>query len=315
MSATIINLIIQIVSGAIGGNIAGSLFTNIVLSPLLKTISGAVGGGLGGTILQSLIPALGSAASSGGVDIGTALGNAASSSVTGAIDSRGRPDQKRPGQKSLTERRFTPSACRRWLLRATKTGSCGLLPAGRFEKGPPVPRASGLPGGTTIDLTGQACGLNRVSLREETSHVRDDDHLSHHPNCRRRDRGNIFAKVTQFTLGPLVNSIVGAVGGALGGLIFQSLGPELTGAITIGSVLPRGDRRRQRCDRHRACQSLHASYRLLSHATSAIQGLMVSHGCRKTRSHCSVPACAQSSNSRASFSITWFSMIGESSRS
>jgi uncharacterized membrane protein YeaQ/YmgE (transglycosylase-associated protein family) len=49
--------------------------------------------------------------------------------------------------------------------------------------------------------------------------------------------GNIFAKVTQFTLGPLVNSIVGAVGGALGGFIFQSLGPELTGAITIGSVL------------------------------------------------------------------------------
>ena len=35
--------------------------------------------------------------------------------------------------------------------------------------------------------------------------------------------GNIFAKITQFTLGPLVNSIVGAVGGALGGLIFQSL--------------------------------------------------------------------------------------------
>jgi uncharacterized membrane protein YeaQ/YmgE (transglycosylase-associated protein family) len=45
--------------------------------------------------------------------------------------------------------------------------------------------------------------------------------------------GNIFAKITQFTLGSLVNSIVGAVGG----LIFQSLGPELTGAITIGSVL------------------------------------------------------------------------------
>jgi hypothetical protein len=59
----IINLIVQIVSGAIGGNVAGGFLKNIVLSPLLKTISGAVGGGLGGTILQSLIPALGSAAS------------------------------------------------------------------------------------------------------------------------------------------------------------------------------------------------------------------------------------------------------------
>jgi uncharacterized membrane protein YeaQ/YmgE (transglycosylase-associated protein family) len=49
--------------------------------------------------------------------------------------------------------------------------------------------------------------------------------------------GNIFAKITQFTLGPIGNSIVGAVGGAIGGFIFQGLGPELTGAISIGSVL------------------------------------------------------------------------------
>jgi hypothetical protein len=42
MSGTIINLIVQIVSGAIGGNVAGGFLKNIVLSPLLKTISGAV---------------------------------------------------------------------------------------------------------------------------------------------------------------------------------------------------------------------------------------------------------------------------------
>ena len=54
MSGTIINLIIQIVSGAIGGNAAGGFLKNIVLSPLAKTISGAVGGGIGGTLLQSL---------------------------------------------------------------------------------------------------------------------------------------------------------------------------------------------------------------------------------------------------------------------
>ena len=49
--------------------------------------------------------------------------------------------------------------------------------------------------------------------------------------------GNIFAKITQFSLGPLGNSIVGAVGGAIGGFIFQGLGPELTGSLAVGSVL------------------------------------------------------------------------------
>jgi len=49
--------------------------------------------------------------------------------------------------------------------------------------------------------------------------------------------GNIFAKITQFSLGPLGNSIVGAVGGAIGGFIFQGLGPELTSSLAIGSVL------------------------------------------------------------------------------
>ena len=46
--------------------------------------------------------------------------------------------------------------------------------------------------------------------------------------------GNIFAKVTQFTLGPIYNSIMGAVGGAIGGLIFQGLGPGLTSGDSLG---------------------------------------------------------------------------------
>lgn len=33
--------------------------------------------------------------------------------------------------------------------------------------------------------------------------------------------GNIFAKVTQFTLGPIHNSIMGAIGGASGRIVFQ----------------------------------------------------------------------------------------------
>jgi hypothetical protein len=85
VSGTIINLLIQIVAGALGGNAAGRFLKNIDLSPLVKTIAGAAGGGIGGSILQSLIPALGGAASSGGFDIATAAGNLVGGGVTGAI--------------------------------------------------------------------------------------------------------------------------------------------------------------------------------------------------------------------------------------
>ncbi|HEY8009060.1 MAG TPA: hypothetical protein VIE66_20260 [Methylocella sp.] len=85
MSGTIINLILQLVAGAIGGNAAGGLLKNIDLSPLVKTITGAVGGGIGGTILQNLIPALSAAASGGGFDIGAAAGQLVGGGITGAI--------------------------------------------------------------------------------------------------------------------------------------------------------------------------------------------------------------------------------------
>src|SRR5450631_2709023 len=90
MSGAIINLILQLVAGAIGGNVAGGLLKNIDLSPLVKTITGAAGGGIGGTILSGLIPALGSAASSaGGFDIGAMAGQLAGGGITGAIVTAG----------------------------------------------------------------------------------------------------------------------------------------------------------------------------------------------------------------------------------
>lgn len=51
--------------------------------------------------------------------------------------------------------------------------------------------------------------------------------------------GNIFAKVTQFTLGPIYNSLVGAAGGAIGGFIFQGLGPGLASgdSLSVGYLL------------------------------------------------------------------------------
>lgn len=44
MSATIINLIIQAIAGALGGNAAGATIKNHDLGTLGNTIAGAVGG-------------------------------------------------------------------------------------------------------------------------------------------------------------------------------------------------------------------------------------------------------------------------------
>jgi len=67
--ATIIPLLIQLVSGAAGGNIAGSLLKNLPLGKVLRTVIGGVGGGLGGLLLSVL--GIGGAAAAG-VDPGAA---------------------------------------------------------------------------------------------------------------------------------------------------------------------------------------------------------------------------------------------------
>ena len=47
MSGLLINLLIQIVSGAIGGNVAAGAAKNIDLGTLGNTLAGAIGGGAG----------------------------------------------------------------------------------------------------------------------------------------------------------------------------------------------------------------------------------------------------------------------------
>jgi hypothetical protein len=83
MSATLINLIIQIVAGALGGNAAGAASKDMSLGTAGNTIAGAIGGGVGGQILTALLPMLSNAA--GSVDVGTLLGQAVGGGVTGAI--------------------------------------------------------------------------------------------------------------------------------------------------------------------------------------------------------------------------------------
>jgi|SRR5581483_1145094 len=85
MSGAIVNLIIQLISGAVGGNIAGSALKDYNLGTLGNSIAGIVGGGIGGQILQSLVPAIAASASGGGLDIGSIVGQVAGGGVGGAI--------------------------------------------------------------------------------------------------------------------------------------------------------------------------------------------------------------------------------------
>ena len=68
MSATIINIIIQLIAGIIGGNAAGSGMKNLSLGAASNTIAGALGGVGGGQLLELIIPALQGAAG-GGLDL------------------------------------------------------------------------------------------------------------------------------------------------------------------------------------------------------------------------------------------------------
>jgi hypothetical protein len=81
---TIINLIIQLIAGAVGGNAAGAALKDYNLGNLGNTIAGAIGGVGGGQILQALIPAIASAAD-GNLDLGAIAGQIVGGGAGGAI--------------------------------------------------------------------------------------------------------------------------------------------------------------------------------------------------------------------------------------
>jgi uncharacterized membrane protein YeaQ/YmgE (transglycosylase-associated protein family) len=83
MSATLINLIIQLIAGALGGNAAGATMKNLDLGTLGNTIAGAIGGAGGGTLLTTLLPLLQGAA--GNVDLGPLIGQAVGGGISGAV--------------------------------------------------------------------------------------------------------------------------------------------------------------------------------------------------------------------------------------
>lgn len=83
MSGAMINLIIQLISGAVGGNVAGSVMKDYNLGTLGNSIAGIVGGGIGGWVLGHFSPGMAQAAST--LDWGAIIGQVASGGVGGAI--------------------------------------------------------------------------------------------------------------------------------------------------------------------------------------------------------------------------------------
>jgi hypothetical protein len=80
----LMNLIIQLIAGALSGNAIGKASPNFDLGAIGNTIAGAIGGGAGGQILQALVPLLAGTAT-GGLDIGSLIGNAVGGGAAGAI--------------------------------------------------------------------------------------------------------------------------------------------------------------------------------------------------------------------------------------
>ena len=86
MSESLINVIIQLVSGAIGGNAVAAGAKKYTLGTLGNTIAGAIGGLGGGQLLQALLGAGATAGTAaGGLDIGALIAQVAGGGVGGAI--------------------------------------------------------------------------------------------------------------------------------------------------------------------------------------------------------------------------------------
>lgn len=85
--ATVINLIIQLISGAAGSNLLASFVNKLNLGPVGNTIVGALGGAGAGQLLTALLGS-GTAETAGaasGVDIGSLVSQIVGSGAGGAV--------------------------------------------------------------------------------------------------------------------------------------------------------------------------------------------------------------------------------------
>ncbi len=82
----IVNLVIQLVAGAVGGNGAAAAMKNVDLGKLGNTIAGALGGVGGGQLLEILMSGgAAAAATGGGLDVGGIVGQLVGGGAGGAV--------------------------------------------------------------------------------------------------------------------------------------------------------------------------------------------------------------------------------------
>jgi hypothetical protein len=84
MSSALVNLIIQLLSGAAGSSILAKLVNQLNLGPLGNLITGALGGAGGGNVLGSLLGS-GAAATATGGDLASILTQIVGGGVGGPI--------------------------------------------------------------------------------------------------------------------------------------------------------------------------------------------------------------------------------------
>jgi len=78
-----VNIIIQLVSGALGGNGAGAMLKKLSLGTIGNSIVGILGGGLGGQLLGLL--GMAPAAAGGGLDLNNIVSSVLSGGVGGGV--------------------------------------------------------------------------------------------------------------------------------------------------------------------------------------------------------------------------------------
>ena len=76
-------LLINLISGAVGGNLAGGLMKNLSLGTLWNSVVGILGGGLGGQILGML--GIGGTGDLSSMDLGSIIGSLGGSAVGGGV--------------------------------------------------------------------------------------------------------------------------------------------------------------------------------------------------------------------------------------
>ena len=80
-----IEMIIQLICGAVGGNVAGAALKKFNLGPIGNTIAGVVGGGIGGQVLGMLGFGAPAAGSAGSMDVSSILSSVLGGGVGGGF--------------------------------------------------------------------------------------------------------------------------------------------------------------------------------------------------------------------------------------